>query len=121
MGMGMGAQVTARGLVAVQAIDYNTLKYGKREEAQYYAINQIFSATSKTTSALLLALVVAIFLYDPLKGTENTEFAKFGLLVYISIIPLIITIISGILIWKLFNISKEMAVDNKEKLLKLGF
>jgi len=119
--MGMGAQVTARGLVAVQAIDYNTLKYGKREEAQYYAINQIFSATSKTTSALLLALVVAIFLYDPLKGTENTEFAKFGLLVYISIIPLIITIISGILIWKLFNISKEMAVDNKEKLLKLGF
>lgn len=120
MGMGMGAQVTARGLVAVQAIDYDTLKYGKREEAQYYAINQIFSATSKTTSALLLAVIVAIFLYDPLKGTENTEFAKFGLLVYISIIPLIITIISGILVWKLFNISKELAEENKEKLLKLG-
>jgi GPH family glycoside/pentoside/hexuronide:cation symporter len=120
MGMGMGAQVTARGLMAVQAIDYDTLKYGKREEAQYFAINQIFSATGKTISALFLALVVAIFLYDPLKGTKNTEFAKFGLLVYISIIPLIITIISGILVWKLFNISKDLADENKEKLLKLG-
>jgi len=119
-GMGFGAQVTARGLISVQAIDYDTLKYGKREEAQYFAINQIFSATSKTTSALLLAVIVAIFLYDPLKGTGNTEFAKFGLLVYISIIPLIITIISGILIWKLFNITKELAEENKEKLLKLG-
>ena len=120
MGMGMGAQVTARGLMAVEAVDHDTLKYGKREEAQYFAINQIFSATSKTTSALLLAAIVAIFLYDPLKGTENTAFAKFGLLVYISILPLIITIIAGILIWKFFNITKELADENKEKLLKLG-
>ncbi len=120
MGLGMGAQITARGLMAVEAVDHDTLKYGKREEAQYFAINQIFSATGKTNSALLLALVVAIFLYDPLKGTENTEFAKFGLLVYISIIPLIITIVAGFLIWKLFNISKDLAEDNKEKLLKLG-
>ena len=82
-GMGIGAQVTARGLMSAQAIDYETVKYGKREEAQYYAVNQIFSATGKTTSALLLAAIVAIFLYDPLKGTENTEFAKFGLLVYL--------------------------------------
>ncbi len=119
-GMGIGAQVTARGLMSAQAIDYETVKYGKREEAQYFAVNQIFSATGKTTSALLLVAIVAIFLYDPLKGTENTEFAKFGLLVYISIIPLIITIISGIIILKLFNITKELAVENKEKLLKLG-
>ena len=119
-GMGMGAQVVARGLMAVQAIDYDTLKYGKREEAQYYAINQGFSATSKTTSALFLAAIVAIFLYDPLKGTENTELAKFGLLLYIAVIPLIITIVSGIIVWKLFDISKEKAVENKEKLLKLG-
>ena len=119
-GMGIGAQVTSRGLMSPQAIDHDTLKYGKREEAQYFAIFQIFSATTKTWAAVIFAVIVAIFLYDPLKGTENTEFAKFGLLIYLSILPMIITIISGILVWKLFNITKEIAVENKEKLLKLG-
>jgi GPH family glycoside/pentoside/hexuronide:cation symporter len=119
-GMGIGAQVTSRGMMSSQAIDFDTLKYGKREEAQYFAVFQIFSATTKTWAAVLFAIIVAIFLYDPLKGTENTEFAKFGLVVYLSIIPMIVTIISGILVWKLFNISKELADENKEKLLKLG-
>ncbi len=120
-GMGIGAQVTSRGLMSAQAIDNDTLRYGKREEGQYYSINQIFSATTKTWSAVLFAVIVAIFLYDPLKGTENTEFAKFGVLVYLSILPMIITIISGILVWKLFDITKEQAVKNKESLLKLGY
>jgi len=119
-GMGIGAQITSRGLMSSQAIDYDTLKYGKREEAQYFAIFQIFSATTKTWAAVIFAIIVAIFLYDPLKGTENTEFAKFGLVIYLSILPMIITIISGILVWKLFNITKELADENKEKLLKLG-
>ena len=120
-GMGIGAQVTSRDLMSAQAIDHDTLKYGKREEAQYFAIFQIFSATTKTWAAVIFAVIVAIFLYDPLKGTENTEFAKFGLLVYLSILPMIVTIISGILVWKLFNITKELAMENKEKLLNLGF
>ncbi len=120
VGMGIGAQIAGRGLMGAQAIDKATLKYGKREEGQYYAINQIFSATTKTWSAVIFAIIVAIFLYDPLKGTQNTDFAKFGLLVYLSIIPLIITIISGLLVWKLFDITKEVAIENKEKLLKLG-
>jgi len=119
-GMGIGAQVTSRGLMSAQAIDNDTLKYGKREEGQYYAINQIFSATTKTWSAVLFAVIVAIFLYDPLKGTGNTDTALFGILFYLSIIPMIITIISGIIVWKLFDISKETAVENKENLLKLG-
>ena len=120
VGMGVGAQVTARGLMSAQAIDKATLRYGKREEGQYYAINQIFSATTKTWSAVIFAIVVAIFLYDPLKGAQNTEYAKFGLLVYLSIIPMIVTIISGLLVWKLFDITKEVAIENKEQLLKLG-
>lgn len=120
VGLGIGAQVTARGLMSAQAIDKNTLKYGKREEGQYYAINQIFSATTKTWSAVIFAIIVAIFLYDPLKGTQNTDFAKFGLLVYLSIVPLIVTIISGFLVWKLFDITKEVAIENKEKLITLG-
>ena len=119
-GLGIGAQVVSRPLMGAQAIDYDTLKYGKREEAQYYAVFQIFSATTKTWSALIFAIIVAVFLYDPLKGTENTEFAKFGIVVYLSIVPMIVTVISGILVWKLFNISKELAVENKDKLLELG-
>jgi len=57
---------------------------------------------------------------DPLKGTQNTDFAKFGLLVYLSIVPMIVTIISGFLVWKLFDITKEVAIENKEKLITLG-
>jgi GPH family glycoside/pentoside/hexuronide:cation symporter len=120
VGLGIGFQATSRGLMSIEAIDKDTLKYGKREEAQYYAINQIFSATGKFLSAVLFALIVAIFAYDPTLGTKNTPTAKFGLLLYISIIPMIIFIIAAIIVWKFFDISKEMAEKNKEKLLKLG-
>jgi Na+/melibiose symporter-like transporter len=96
------------------------LKYGKREEAQYYAINQIFSATGKFWSAVIFAVIVAVFAYEPTLGAQNTPTAKFGLLMYISIIPMMIYLITAIFIWKLFDITKEMAKENKEKLLNLG-
>ena len=120
-GVGLGLQTTARSLLGNQAIDDATLKNGKREEAQFFAVYQIVSATGKAWSAIIFALIVAIFLYEPLKGTENTEFAKFGLLFHISIIPMILCALSGIVVWKLCDITKEKAVENKEKLLKLGY
>ena len=119
-GLGIGAQSTSRELMGIEAIDKDTLRYGKREEAQYYAIYQIVSATGKFLSAFLFAIVVAVFAYEPTLGARNTPTAKFGLLFYISIIPMIIYILAAIFIWKFFDITKEMAVEHKEKLLKLG-
>jgi GPH family glycoside/pentoside/hexuronide:cation symporter len=120
VGLGIGFHATSRGLMSIEAIDKDTLRYGKREEAQYYAINQIFSATGKFWSAVIFALIVAIFAYDPTLGAKNTPTAKFGLLLYISIIPMMIFIAAALFVWKFFNITKEMAAENKEKLLKLG-
>jgi len=120
-GLGIGAQGISRELMNNQAIDDATLKYGKREEAQYNAVNQIFSATAKAWGAIIFAIIAVVFMYDPLLGYEgNTELAKIGLLYHISIVPMIICAITGLLVWKFFDITKEKAVENKEKLLKLG-
>jgi hypothetical protein len=58
--------------------------------------------------------------YDPLLGTKNSDLAKLGLKLQLSLIPGLILLICTILFMKLNIISKEVAIQNKEKLLELG-
>ena len=97
------------------------MKNGKREEAQYNAISHTIGATGKLWQITLFAFFVEfIFGYNALFGTTNTDLAKFGLLFYLSIIPLVICVITGLLFWKLYTIGKDEAISNKEKLIESG-
>lgn len=117
---GIGLQVNARSVVLKQALDDSVLKHGTREEAQYNSINGMLRSTNLAIQALAFAIIWAIFGYDPLLGTGNTDLAKFGLLFTISIFCGIISLLAGIAFWKLFDITKEKEEEIKEKLLKLG-
>jgi len=118
---GVGFQNATRTVMRQQAIDSSILKHGTRDEAQYNAVNGIVRSTSITIQAFIFAIITVIFGYDATLGyAGNTELARFGLLFHLSIVQMVITIIAGILIWKLFIITKPGAVENKEKLLELG-
>jgi Na+/melibiose symporter-like transporter len=119
-GGGVGIQNAARSVFRLEALDDSILKHGTREEAQYNSVNGVIRSLSTGVQIIILLLITIIFGYDPTLGTGNTEFAKFGLLFQITGALSILCLITGIIFWKLFDITPSKAESIKESLLKLG-
>ena len=96
------------------------MKHGTREEAQYNSVNGVIRSISTAIQIIILLGITIAFGYDPILGTSNTDQAKFGLLFQITGALAILCLITGIIFWKLFDITPEKAKANKEKLLELG-
>ena len=107
------------GLLRAEGIDNATVSSGKREEGSYTSVWKFFTAFSYFFQTLIFAIVATITGYDPALGTNNSEFAKFGLKLQMSIIPMIVTLIGTILFIFMYNITKEDALKNKEKLIEM--
>ena len=119
-GGGVGIQNAARSVFRLQALDDSILKHGTREEAQYNSVNGVIRSLSTGIQVIILLLITIAFGYDPTLGTGNTDFAKFGLLFQITGVLSILCLVTGIIFWKLFDITPEKAESIKEKLLELG-
>jgi GPH family glycoside/pentoside/hexuronide:cation symporter len=107
-------------LVQAEAIDNAAAKTGKREEGSYIGILRVFSAFSYFFQTLIFALAWGFFGYEPAKGPNQTDFAKFGLKFSMSIIPLIIMTVGIIIFALLYQIGREDVMENKRKLLEMG-
>ncbi|MHA1467108.1 MAG: MFS transporter [Promethearchaeota archaeon] len=119
-GGGVGIQNASRSVFRLQALDDSILRHGTREEAQYGSVNGVIRSFSTAIQIVILLGITIVFGYDPILGTSNTDQAKFGLLFQITGALAILCLITGIIFWKLFDISPEKAIENKEKLLELG-
>ncbi|GAG34297.1 unnamed protein product, partial [marine sediment metagenome] len=69
---------------------------------------------------LIFAFAWGFFGYEPAKGPNQTDLAKFGLQFTMSIIPFVITIIGIGIFIIMYQIDQEGALANKRKLLELG-
>jgi hypothetical protein len=69
---------------------------------------------------LIFAIVGIITGYDPQLGTENSDFAKLGLLLQMSLIPATLMFISSLIFFKMYTITKETAIENKNKLIEMN-
>lgn len=107
-------------IIQSEAIDNSALQSGRRDEGSYFGILRIFSAFSYFFQTLIYAIVGSTTGYNPAFGTNQSDLAKFGIKFQMSIIPMIIMIIAIIIFYYMYNISKEDAIDNKEKLLEMG-
>ncbi len=114
-----GAHVPLNAIFS-EAIDNTTLKSGIREESSYLGILRFFSATALFWQILIFAIVGTTTGYDPQLGTNNSDFAKLGLLLQMSLIPAIILLISLLVFVKYYTISKELAIENKNKLIEMN-
>jgi len=119
-GGGVGIQNAARSVFRLQALDDWILRHGTREEAQYNSVNGVIRSFSTAIQIVILLGITVVFGYNPTLGTNNTDQAKFGLMFQITGVLAILCLITGILFWKLFDITPEKAKANKEKLLELG-
>jgi Na+/melibiose symporter-like transporter len=119
-GGGVGIQNAARSVFRLEALDDSILKHGSREEAQYNSVNGVLRSFSTGIQVIILLLITIAFGYDSAKGTNNTDFAKFGLLFQITGVLGILCLVTGLIFWKLFDITPDKAVSIKDKLLELG-
>ena len=114
-----GAHVPLNAIFS-EAIDNATLKSGIREESSYLGILRFFSATALFFQILIFAIVGTITGYNPLLGTDNSDFAKLGLLLQMSLIPAAILFISMLIFLKFYTITKEDAIETKKKLIAMN-
>jgi Na+/melibiose symporter-like transporter len=83
-------------------------------------ISRVFSAFSYFFQTLIFVIVWSLTGYIPAKGANQTELAKIGLKLIISIIPFIITLIGVIIFAMLYTITKEQSRVNIETLKALN-
>ncbi len=106
-------------LLSAEGIDNAAFNSGKREEGSYNSVIRIFTALSYFFQTVIFAMVATITGYDPAFGSKNSEFAKFGLKLQMSIIPMIIILIGTILFIFMYKITKEDALKIKEQLIEM--
>jgi GPH family glycoside/pentoside/hexuronide:cation symporter len=118
-GIGHGGQGVVLNVIFSEAIDNATLTSGIREESSYHGILRFFAATGIFWQILIFTVVQTITGYDPARGTNNSEFAKLGLNLQMSLIPATLMVISALIFFKMYTVTKEMAIKNKQKLIDL--
>jgi GPH family glycoside/pentoside/hexuronide:cation symporter len=118
-GIGHGGQGVILNAIFSEAIDNATLNSGKREESSYHGILRFFAATGIFWQVLIFAIVGTITGYDPALGTKNSDFAKLGLNLQMSLIPATLMVISTLIFLKMYTVTKELAIENKNKLINL--
>jgi Na+/melibiose symporter-like transporter len=118
-GIGHGGQGVILQAIYSEAIDNATLISGKREESSYVGIMRFFSATAIFWQILIFAIVGTITGYDPQLGTKNSDSAKLGLLLQMSLIPATLMFISSLIFFNLYTITKETAMENKKRLIEM--
>jgi len=107
-------------MVQAEAIDNATVTNGKREEASFIGVLRVFSAFTYFFQSLIFVIVWTSTGYDPAKRANQTELAKFGLKLNMSLIPLVITVIGIIIFAFMYTITKEDSLVTKKKLAELG-
>ena len=107
-------------MVQAQAIDNAAVINGKREEASYIGIFRVFSAFTYFFQSLIFVIVWTLTGYIPEKRANQTELAKLGLKLNISLIPATLALIAIIIFAIMYTINKEKALINKQKLAEMG-
>lgn len=118
-GIGLGGAGIMYTLITAEAIDNAVIESGKREEATYNGVLRIFSGYSYFFQTLIFAIVGFFSGYDERKALQS-EAAKLGIQLQVSLIPLLILLIGIFILAFTYKIRKEDAAANVIKLKELG-
>jgi len=107
-----------------EAIDNAAVQTGYREEASYLGVLRFFTATAIVWWTIIYLIVSTITGYDPAieytQANPPTLVQRIGLNAQISVIPAAIMLIAALIFYKFNDLTKELALENKKKLLEMG-
>lgn len=106
-------------MAQAEAIDNATIINGKREEASYAGLFRVFSAFTYFFQSLVFFIVWTLTGFEPVKRADQTELARLGLKLLISVIPATLAVIAILVFVVMYTISKEDAIQNKKRLAEL--
>ncbi len=122
-GAGVDISFTA---VYSEAIDNAVVQTGTREETSYLGVLRFFTATAIVWQIFIFLIVSTITGYDPsidydyAKGVTPTLIQRIGLNMQVTVIPASLLLIAVIIFIKFNDITKEVAIENKKKLIEMG-
>jgi GPH family glycoside/pentoside/hexuronide:cation symporter len=119
-GFSYGGVIVTGIYIGAESIDNAVIKSRKREEGSYNGILRIFTAYSYALQTLIFAIVSFFTGFVSGDSSTYTTSAKIGLLIQISLIPFFIMLIGVIVFAFMYNITKENALQNSEKLKEIG-
>jgi len=109
-----------------EAIDNAAVQTGTREETSYLGVLRFFTATAIVWQIFIFMIVASITGYDPSidywsKSPDGPPLLiKVGLNMQVTVIPASILLIAVIIFYKFNDLTKEVAMENKKKLIDMG-
>ncbi len=93
--------------------------HGKRQEGIYSGLLVVFSRFARIISLILIATIQTLTLFNPVIPIQQ-PIAQFGILFTLTIIPGLVFIFTGIIIWRYWTLTPDRVAEIKSKLREIG-
>ncbi|MFX0072734.1 MAG: MFS transporter, partial [Candidatus Hermodarchaeota archaeon] len=113
-GFSLGGWWIIQSPVLADIIDESVISTGKREEGLFNGIQLLFARAALIIQAVSFALIHTLTGFNE-NAPSQTELAKFGIHIHLALLPMIFIIISGLILWKLYDLTPEKVQANKAK------
>jgi Na+/melibiose symporter-like transporter len=91
---------------------------GKRREGTFVGVRDFFGRLSFLAQAGIFAFIHIITGFNS-AATVQTPLAIFGIQAHLALVPMILTAIITIMIWKLYDITPEKSEEINKKIMSL--
>jgi len=120
-GMGLGGFWVMIDPTFSDVIDESVILTEKREEGIYIGIQTFFSRMGMVVQAVCFAVVHILTGFVEGAGPEaQPDLAIVGIRIHFALLPMIFILMTGLILWKFYNLTPEKVKENKEKLAQLG-
>jgi len=99
IGLGVGCNFITTASILADVADYGAMKTGVRRMASYFAFYLLTNKVAIAVGSGLAFMAVGAFGYNPKVGVINTHAAKMGLLLVVSVIPAMLKVPAGLIMW----------------------
>jgi Na+/melibiose symporter-like transporter len=99
IGLGVGCNFITTSSILADVADYGALKTGIKRTASYFAFYLLTYKVAMSIGAGLAFMALAKFGYNAKAGAVNTHFAKMGLLLIVAVVPAMLKVPAGLIMW----------------------
>jgi len=99
IGMGASAVLVLSPAILADVVDYGRLRTREQRTGSYYAFYMLTSKIATAMGAGMAFLLLSLFGYDASAGAVNTGTAAFGMLFTVALVPAVLKVGGGLIIW----------------------